>query len=364
VRENFHVVTRNTPYSSPRKLSDFLLSLRRLGLKVHTSVAGILLPADPYFLARLIETRPAAYVSLYIRDCNKANRGAISSRFSNPKDRQVFIDAFWRVFGPSKGNFDRAAALLRVLPSFVRKDILRIAPKATLLSWFEATDLAKGVSLLQAFSSSAFGADEEGLGQLRGEAIEAVTRNVAAAAVATLAGLPLRLHQIDADADFRIPILRAGLARIIGSDDWQAVRRVIWDTYVFHPELRREAVETALSAISASPLLIPVWERFCLLGMISLDGRETPAVTGYTEEDDHLALPSTLPEDVDRWRGFLFLVGVESVGTSNFISRVPPTLVDSIEARLLAVRHTEVPASNLLIEAATKAVAALRDVAR
>ena len=96
---HFTAVIRNASRSSFRKLVDLLLVMRRLDLDAHATIAGILLPADPEFLAQLVTTRAPAYVATYLAECFKANKSALSSRIGNPKKRAIFVDAFWTKFG-------------------------------------------------------------------------------------------------------------------------------------------------------------------------------------------------------------------------------------------------------------------------
>jgi hypothetical protein len=355
---HFPAVVRNASRSSFRKLMDLLLALRRLELNTHATVLGILLPADPLFLADLVRSRAPAYVATYFAECFKANRSALSSRVGDPKKRAVFVNAFWNKFGPGTGNVINAANILAKLPPYIRAELLKQAPRETLLSWIASSDPLDSANLLSSLGPLITSGDA-GLEELCDRAVDAIAASVATAPVASLSALPLRLRRVKAtDAVRSHKILTAALSRVGSLGNSAATRRVVWDTYSFFPELEGAAIEAGRAALENASPEVELWDRICLTGMLVVAGAPLPAARPEAVEDGCLELVSN--PSIDRWQRFLHLVGFVEVVRPGLLWRVSSQTCDDLQRLLSETTNTDNQASTRLLEAARTALSQLR----
>jgi hypothetical protein len=335
VAQYFLPVVRNASHSSFRSLVDLLLVFRRIGLETHSNVMGILLPADPEFLAELVANRAPAYVACYLSECFRANKAALSSRIGNPKKRAIFVKAFWNEFGAGVGNIINAANILAKLPPYARIELLRNAPVGSLTSWIASSDPRNSVNLLTSVSPPVIAAAPD-LAQLRDEIVSAIADSVKQAPLSSLQQLPLRLRRLKAtDAERGAVILREVLARTVGTNAWQDVRRILWDTYSFCPDLETEAIGVAKSILlSRHTGDIPAWERLCIVGMLEVcSSGPSQSSPGFTADDFNNIFAKS-QDKIDRWQLFLAVAGLASLTEEGPQQRPPSEFLDRVEGLL------------------------------
>jgi hypothetical protein len=142
------------------------------------------------------------------------------------------------------------------------------------------------------------------------------------------------------------------LRRIENLLDWDAVGRVLWDTYSFFPELQDQALDLAERIMCKSHRAIPVWERMRLTGMLRIAGRKLQAEALTLDEEGNVAVIARLSEKVDRWQIFLVIVGIGSLKDVGQQPRLPSELLERAEELLSDTSEVDGEPARKLLAAA------------
>lgn len=360
INDEFLHIVCNASRSSVSPILETVWRLRKIGLKDHASLLSILLPFDDMIFERLLDKRSPAWVARYVAECFRAEPDVFSLKAGDISRMQHAIAAFWRRFAPASGNIINAANILDKMPPTVRVSILADARVAHLVNWVSDSDPLDSVNLLAAIDDQVISLDPH-LVYLRDQIVQEICVRIRGIRCSQLHALPLRLHRLNmANRETGLQILSEVLdVTRMGAEsdtDWDAIRRILWDTYVFYDQLRAEALRLVQGLVTSKWLTIPQWTRLCFVGMLEVAGGEAPSVAKISDEDDFLRKLSN--GNIDRWQRFLAALGFSCVARRLGLT-LPAGAMPILRALHAETKTSENSVSNILLAHVEKMVSIL-----
>lgn len=306
VDAEFANFVRAASYASPKWTRNLILKLKSLQMRDHAIVLGILLPFDVEFIANLIRHRSPAYVAFYVSDCLWAEPRFFHAVTGN--SHEAIVEAFWSRFGAGAHPIINGANILGEFPRSLQTAVMKVAPYDSLLAWIEASDPVDSINLLRSLDDQICRRAPQ-LRSLQDAVMSTLTSRLRRAPDESVARVPNRLHILRlAHQDIGIRLLRLALETIATRENWDAILRVIWDTYQYSDELAGNARDVAGSILARSSPA-PPWHMLCLRGIVELAGaNDQTRSLPLSAVAEHLFV-SEFRQPRNRWHQFLATLG-------------------------------------------------------
>jgi hypothetical protein len=310
--QQFSQIVRNAARSTCNSLAEVVWRLRKMGLNTHASVFAVLLPIDPYLLQRVLQSRSAAWVARYLGECSRAEPQLFAEMATDKKKMKPAIATFWQEFGGASGNIINMANILQPLPPSAKIAVLDAAPVASLTEWVRDSPPRDSVNLISSLNDRLI-ARAKRLQPLRETLLKALVSAVRSQTPNALHEIPLRLKRFGLQADsVGIGVVREVLSvassRTHDADEWDSVRRIIWDVYAFYEALRNDAARAAAQILDRPGDGVPLWPRLCLLAIVDLECIDVrPMAADKLDQTEFLA--GFASDKRDRWQQFAAAVG-------------------------------------------------------
>lgn len=351
INDQFHDIVCNASRSSIDRILETVWRLRKIGLQAHATLLSTLLPFDDSIFKRLLDTRSPAWVARYVAECFRAEPDVFAATAGDVRKMQRAVTAFWRRFGTPSGNILNAANILGKMPPQLRVSILEQAPLARLLQWVRGSDPRDSVNLLSSLDEHIISLAPH-LTALRDQVVQEICGRVHSASCSQLHELPLRLHRLDVaheeiGAKVLCEVLNAVRTGAKSDPDWNAIRRILWDTYIFCDRLGRDTVRLAQDLITRKGPSIPQWNRLCFIGLLEIAAQGTCSIPEICNEDDFLQRISD--NESDRWQRFLAALGFSCIARRWGLT-LPARAIPVLRELHADTEEPEIPASKRLLE--------------
>lgn len=317
-------------HANDKFLLRIVLLLRNCGLPDHARVFGVLLPFDAHILTHLLRTRHPLQVTFYVQESHRAEPSLFSWGAPRHDVGDQLVPTFWRELAAGTDKLSVITRTLQPMPVLLLAQLMTAAPVAMLAERIHQSPPKVAVKLLYAVRDSIVKREPKLTG-VRDALVAALNANIATASLETLHNVPVFFAYANMRNDVvTLRITRTLLARVChatptSAEEWSAIRRVVWDTFLYIPNVAADALGVAHT------LLVRFgernWSLLCLRGMAEL--ARSPGSPHFNDAHDQ-ARNIGIPADADRWQIYLALVAAHAMKRES--ADLPSSLIDTAKA--------------------------------